>query len=171
MITQRTGWEGKHVVLKDWELRVQPIDKVPDIVTENSPAPVSPRKILQGSWPNEGRDFVSYTIRPAGGKEVHGTLWELTKEERELVRNWELIDFGWYKDAKVKVILDDGTELEVQTEVLGDGQEIDEGRVIDGRDYPNFLNPIEDFRRSTVESYNAYSRAKEGSVTSQESKA
>ncbi len=168
MITKNRALSGTPAVLKDWELCVQRIDQVPDVVVPDSPAPVSPRQILKGSWPNEGRDFVSYTIRPAEGKEVHGTLWELTEEERELVRNWELIDFGWYKDAVVKVEVD-GQVVEVQTEVLRDGQEVD--KVVDGKEYPTFLNEIEDFRRSTEESYNAYFRAKaEGSVPTTESR-
>lgn len=167
-ITKSKGLSGVPAVLKDWELCIQGIDKVPDIVAPNSPAPVSPRHILKGSWPNEGRDFASYTIRPAKGKEVRGTLWTLSDEERALVKNWELIDFGWYQDATVPVEVD-GQIVEVETEVLGDGQELN--KVVDGKEYPIFLNEVEDFRRSTEESYNAYFRAMpEGSISAAESK-
>lgn len=140
-ITGNVNLVGKPAVLSDWEIGVQRLSQIPDTASPKAPVPISPRTEIVENW---GEDFETYVIRPAQGKEVHGTLWELTPQERELVRDWEMVDFGWYKDAIVKVETTDGL-LDVQTEVLGDGQEID--RVVEGKDYPPFLNDLGDFAR------------------------
>lgn len=143
-VTGNKNLKGQEVNLKGWELCVQRIGQVPDFIAKNSPVLVSPRDLLKENWPDS---FESYIIRPSmdSHSEVVGTLWELTPLERELVRDWELIDFGWYKDQLVTVETQDGKYLEVQTEVLREGQEID--RVIDGKNYETYLNDIKDFRR------------------------
>lgn len=105
--------------------------------------PVSPKKILKDSWPDS---FETYIIKQGNEKdEVAGTVWELTPQERELVRDWELIDFGWYKDLKGKAITLDGREINVQAEGLRENQNID--REVDSRNYTPFLNRLEDFQR------------------------
>lgn len=127
-ITGNANLVGKPAVLRGYELCVQRLDQVPDI----------PRRILDASWSPK---FTSYTIRTgAPDDEVYGTLWELTPLERELVRNWELIDLGWYRDMQVKITTEDGQEIEARTEGLREGLEID--REVDGREYKSFLNRL-----------------------------
>lgn len=141
-ITGNPDLVGRSAVLKGFRLCVQRLDQVPDTVSPTSPAPVSPRKILQNNWPET---FESYTIKPDKKSEVHGVIYELTALERELVRDWELIDFGWYKDTKGKAVTKDGREVEVVTEALGDGQEVD--REVNIENYNPWLNSPEDFER------------------------
>lgn len=84
-ITGNENLVGRPGMLRRFVLCVQRLDQVP----------ASPRAILEESWPSS---FESYIIRP--GKEndwVTGTIWELTPLERDLVANWELIEFGWYQ--------------------------------------------------------------------------
>lgn len=151
-ITGNKNLVGQPGILEGFKLCVQKINQVPDSVFPNSPAAVSPKQILKESW---GDDFETYIIKP--GKEtdeVKGTVWELTPLERELVRDWELVDFGWYKDLKGEAVTADGKIVDVQTEGLREGQEID--REIDGKNYPPFLNRLEDFQRVAEKSRKEY---------------
>lgn len=132
-ITGNKNLAGQHGVLKRFKLCIQKMNQVPD----------SPKKILEESWSDS---FETYIIKP-GEKmdEVAGTIWELTPLERELVRDWELVDFGWYKDIKGRAVTKDGQEVDIQTEGFREGQEVD--REVNGKDYPPFLNRVEDFQR------------------------
>lgn len=82
---------GRPGILKDYTLCVQKLNQIPDIVFETAPAPISPRALLKESWPDT---FESYIIKPDPNSEVVGTIWELTPLQRELVREWEMVDFG-----------------------------------------------------------------------------
>jgi len=146
-ITGNPNLKGKPGVLKGFKLCVQRLDQIPDTVAEAVPVQVSPRKILSNNWP---KTFTSYIIKEDSQSKVHGIVWELTLQERELVRDWELIDFGWYKDIETKVTTEDGLEVSVQTEGLRDGQPID--REVNGKDYETFLNPPEDFEKVATKS-------------------
>lgn len=142
-ITGNKELVGQPGVLKGFKLCIQRMNQVPDSVFSNSPVPVSPKKILKESWTDS---FETYIIkRGKEADEVFGTVWELTPQERELVRDWELVDFGWYKDMKGKAVTVDGKIVDVQTEGLREGQEID--REIDGKKYESFLNRLGEFQR------------------------
>jgi len=168
-ITGNANLEGKSAVLKDFQLCIQRLDQVPDIVTESSPAPISPRKILENNW---GKDFKSYIIKPSTGKEVHGMLWELSALERELVREWELVEYGWYVDIKSEVTIEGSTVLDIETEGLRKGQEVDSE--INEKDYETWLNNPETFKRVAEKSRSNYFEreglSSEGNLASGESK-
>lgn len=140
-ITGNPNLTGRQAVLKGYTLCVQRLDQIPDSAREN----------VTANWP---QSFTSYTIKEDPEGEVHGTLWELTPQDRELVRDWELIDLGWYKDLKVKVTTEDGQEIEVQTEGIGDRQEYDRG--VDGTNYETWLNLPEEFERIATKSRGEY---------------
>ena len=142
-ITGNKKLVGQPGVLKGYKLCVQKMNQVPDSVFPNSPVPVSPKQILKESW---GDDFETYIIKPGRETdEVSGMIWTLTPLERELVRDWELVDFGWYKDIKGKAVTKDGQEVDIQTEGFREGQEVD--REVYGTNYPSFLNKLGDFQR------------------------
>lgn len=129
-ITGNENLVGQPGILRGFKLCIQKMSQVPDSVFPNSPIAVSPKQILRESWPDS---FETYIIKPGEETdEVAGTVWELTPLERELVRDWELVDFGWYKDIKGKALTTDGKEVD---------------REINGKDYEPFLNRVEDFRR------------------------
>lgn len=131
---------GKPATLEGYSLYVQKLDQVPDVLSPTAPYKITPRQILRGGW---GGVFESYVIKPDAEGQVTGTLWELTPLERERVRDWELLDFGWYHDVEGRVKLGDGTEIDVFTEALDDSQEID--REVDGKNYETWLLPPEKF--------------------------
>lgn len=141
-ITGNRNLKGQPGILKGYALCVQKLSQVPDSVSPTAPVPVSPKKILKESW---GDNFETYIIKPDKNGEVAGTIWELSRQERELVRDWELIDFGWCKDMEGKAVTKDGKEVDAQTEGFREGQEV--AREADGKNYKPFLNRLEDFQR------------------------
>lgn len=122
--------------IKDVELCIQRHDQITDTVVSTAPAPLSPRQIMVGAW-GEQSNFETYAIRPKDGSTVNATLFELTQLQRDLVAEWELIEFGWYNHMSVSVTLEDGTELQAVTEGFISGQDID--RVVDGNEYETYL--------------------------------
>ncbi len=149
-ITGNENLVGRPGVLIGYKLCVQRLDQIPD------PART---KIRASGWLDT---FESYTIREALEGEVHGIIWELTPQERELVRDWELIDFGWQRDIYTVAFTEDGQALDIQTEGLRKGQEID--REVDGENYETWLEPPEDFERIAIKAREEYfARQKEGS--------
>lgn len=131
-ITGKDTFVGKPAVLHKWQLCLQKLSQVPMTVVPFYPKPGSLRDILGKKW---GNNFETYVIKPGEGSVV-GTLWELTVEDRELVKNWERVG-PWYGEAQVKVDVEQGGEADAVTECLGDGQTYD--RVVNGIAYKPFL--------------------------------
>ena len=130
-ITRNPNLVGHSIPIRGFKLCVQKLDQVPDTVPPDSPAPKSARQILKDAgWP---QTFQTYIIKPDKDGQVFGMLWELTPLERELVREWELVDYGWYKDMNVRIDIgkdgvfevDDNGRFPIQTEGLREVQEID----------------------------------------------
>lgn len=151
-ITGNPNLKGTPAVLEGYGLYVQRLEQVPDTVSPGSPINLSPREILKRAGWNEG--FTTYMIKPRVGGRVTGTLWELSREERELVRDWEMVELGWYKDLRVKVKTLDGREVEVETEGWREGQEVD--HEVNDENHPSYLNNPEDFRRIAKKSRKEY---------------
>lgn len=149
-ITGNKNLVGKPGILKGYKLCVQRLDQIPDTVAPTAPAPYSARaNVISGGWPET---FESYIIKKDAQGKVHGTIWELAPQDRELVRDWELIDFGWYKDITAETT--DGKKVTVETEGLREGQKID--REVDGKNYETWLQPPKDFERIATKSRQEY---------------
>lgn len=102
--------KGKPAYLKDYELVVQKPDQISQKI----------RKMIGNHRsPEEVNTFETYAIRPKKGKTVHGTLWYITREERELVDNWELNDGFWYTKKNVVVMVGD-QNIVASTEIIDD---------------------------------------------------
>lgn len=136
-ITGNASLVGRLATFKDVELCVQRFDQIPDVVAPTAPVPLSPKAIMVDAWGEEA-DFETYVIRPVKGGQVAGRVYELTEQERALIAEWEMIEFGWYKELDMTAVLEDGTEITVNTEGLSDDASVD--RVVDGMDYPTYLN-------------------------------
>lgn len=138
-ITGKSDFKGRPATLKGWIIGVQKLDQVPEVIVPTAAGPRPLRKHLQIEW---GDKFETYAITPGEGK-VRGTLWEMDQEERELVRNWERVGY-WYKEVQVKVLTNDGQEVEAVTECLGDNQSFT--RKVNGLNYDPFLFPKDVFK-------------------------
>jgi hypothetical protein len=129
---------GQPATLQDYKLAVQRLDQVPDSISDKAPIQISPRTILERNW--KLGEFASYCVIPSRASQVSGVIWSLTPEQRERIRDWELADFGWFKDCVGIAITNEGKRLTVVTEKLGEGQDFD--RIVDGLDYETWLaNP------------------------------
>lgn len=125
---------GDKAVLKDFGLAIQKLDQIPATAPEGSDLMISPRDVIEEKW---GTNFKTYTIFPKTGSYVLGTIWELTAEERERVRDWELVG-DWYKDDSGIAQTNYGN-LPVVTESIGDGQAYESE--VNGLEYETWLAP------------------------------
>jgi hypothetical protein len=127
------------VALMDVELCIQRIDQTPNRPAAGSPVQLSIREILESddSWGKDS-DFKTYTIRRKQGGVVLGSLFSLTEQQRKLIAEWEMIEYGWFEAMKVRVELPDASRAVAETEGLRHGQAID--RVIKGLHYPRYIN-------------------------------
>lgn len=132
--------KGTPATLGGYKLAVQRLDQVPDLVLQDAPVPISPRGVLHANW---GDDFASYVIVPHPEGRVAGMVWELTPEQRERIRDWELVDFGWQQSCEAQVQDREGRRITVVTERLGANEDID--REVDGMHYETWLADPEKF--------------------------
>jgi hypothetical protein len=98
--------------LQGYELCIQTAKDITDQVLATCPFPVSPREIL---IKKRGTEFELYTIRPNPKKNLRGTVWYVSQEEYEYLRNYELIDCGMAEDIVAKAITDNGDVITVST--------------------------------------------------------
>ncbi len=92
----RDNIRGESGKLLGYELGTLKAKRFCDDIPENSPVDISARAILLNSW---GPDFDMYVSRPNPNGVIYGTIWDITPEELELVREWELVDYGAQEDA------------------------------------------------------------------------
>jgi hypothetical protein len=134
--------------LLGYRLRIQHLHQVP----------LGARAILEKSW---GAGFRTYTIERAPDSEasfVSGMIYLLTEDERALVRAWELIPEGWFKEVWGRAIKD-GERIVVETEGLRDGQTVSHDTVDNGLP-PALLQPVEDYVRVAVAARREFEEAK-----------
>ncbi|GEM_PF-1822960 len=108
--------------LNGWSLAIQNLAHLPDVPMKHDEVEINPRTLMRQEW---GDHFRSYTIVRNGAGTVYGTVWSyLTPQERELLREWELIPWGWFKDMPEVSVRTVGLTT-CCTESIGDGQDYD----------------------------------------------
>ncbi len=115
--------KGIRAKLDNYELCVQKWKEIPS----------SAKRILRENWDSK---FLSYFIRPEKGKTIFGKVWYLTKQEKKLVENWELIGL-WYHSIKVRVRDYRGHVIKAESYMIDDKNI---KHVVKGRNYRLFLN-------------------------------
>lgn len=126
---------GRPGRLIGYEVCIQRGDQFRTDIPPTSPYPVSPRDLIVKSW---GPDFEMYVSRPNPVGIAYGTIWELTPEDLELVREWEIVDYGAQEDAWGIAIDDDGNLHIVVTQSFM-RPPIDIDRVVTGPDYEPYI--------------------------------
>jgi hypothetical protein len=99
-------------VLQDFELCVQKVKQVSDILPKNSPINISPRKLLLKTYKP---DYELYCIRSCAKATVLGKIWYISQEEYAYWREYELIEYGLSEDIVAKVITENGDIVTVMT--------------------------------------------------------
>lgn len=137
-IIGRNEIEGFWGKLIGYEVCVQRADQFRVDVPDTNPINKSPKDIIIGSW---GPKFEMFVSRPNPSGEAYGTIWYISPEELELVREWELVDYGAQEDAYGIAEDSDGNKFEVITQSFLKFAEID--RVITGENYEAYIWPKE----------------------------
>jgi hypothetical protein len=131
----RENINGEHGRLIGYELTIQKADQFRTKMPATSPNPkMSARDIIMKAW---GAKFEMFTSRPNPTGIIYGTIWDITPEELELVKNWEMVDFGCQEEARGIALTDTGELVEVIIQSFLKPAEID--RVIKGDDYEPYI--------------------------------
>jgi len=135
----RTNLSGANGIILNYELVIQNLEHIPDKVLSTAPVARSPREIMRAAL---GGNAKLYIIRPKSGAITYGTIWQITQEEYEMVRDWELLDFGMQEDMQVMAQKETDEEIIAQTHGSNDPN-LSMSIAIDGRNYDDYVVPKE----------------------------
>ncbi len=153
--------EGTPGVLIGYDVCIQRTDQFRTEIPPTTPFQASPRDLIMRSW---GPDFEMYVSKPNPNGRAYGTIWRITPEELELVREWELVDYGAQEDAWGIAIDETKVEYKVITQSFM-RPPIDIDRVVEGKDYPAYIWPKDLMLKRADELREQYLRLKaEGKV-------
>lgn len=139
-LPKNTGVFGGSPRLSGWSLAIQNLEHLPNVDTVHDGVKINPQARMRKVW---GEDFRSYTIVPNPTGSVPGVIWnDLTQEERQLIQEWELIPWGWFKDVPSVSVRAIGLYT-CCTEAIGDGQGYDQETGFIERVRPLLLIPEE----------------------------
>lgn len=143
-IIGRDNLSGIRGIIFNYELVIQNIEHIPDKILSTAPVAHSPRGIMKRSLGDKAK---LYIIRPRHGAITYGTIWQITPEEYEMVRNWELLDFGMQEDMQVVAQTETGKKIMVQTHGSNDPC-LQMSKVIEGEGYQDYIVPKEKIFRT-----------------------
>ncbi len=131
----RDDIEGRPGKLLGYEVCIQKTSQFRTEIPPKTPLKKSPRDLIIASW---GPDFEMYVSRPNPNAVAHGTIWKITLEELELVREWEIVDYGAQEDGCGTAVNEKGESFKVITQsFMKEPYEID--RVVVGSDYEPYI--------------------------------
>ncbi len=146
------GVPGK---LLGYELCIQDINQIRDEIIH--PFDRSPRAIIKAGF---GENFKLYTSRQKVGAVTYGTIWDLTEEEFEKVKNWELVDFGMQEDVKALATDSNGNPVQVITQaLLKDPKEVES--IVNEENYDPYIAPKEQMLKVADEVLESFIKRKQ----------
>lgn len=131
----RHDLKGEPGRLIGYQLCVQSLNQIRDIVPPTSPLKVSAREILQRIF---GDKFDLFIAVPKPDEVVYGTIWDLTLDEIDLVKNWELVDMGMQEEVKAIAMNSNGDLIQVETQAVVDPP-AEFHTVIEDDAYPRYI--------------------------------
>lgn len=140
----RDHLEGVKATLPGYELVIQDLEHISDKVLPTAPVPRSPREIMGTAL---GKKAKLYIIRPNPKSFTHGTIWQITDEEYEMVRDWELLDFGMQEDLKAEAQTEFGKKIQVQTHGSSN-PELPMDTAVEGATYQDYIVPKEEILKT-----------------------
>lgn len=152
----RKGLIGEPGKLIGYDVCIQRADQFRTEIPENTPFKASPKDLIIKSW---GQDFEMFVSKPNPDGVAYGTIWQLTLEELEFVREWEMVDYGAQEDAWGTAINEKGESFQVITQsFMKPPIEID--RVVTGEDYEPYIWPKKAMLRHADRILEQYKRLK-----------
>ena len=135
----RQSIKGEPGRLLDFEFGIVGLDNFRNEIPKTSPIKLTPRQLVQNGF---GDDFRMFVSRPKKGAVTYGTIWTITTFELDLVREWEMVEYGAQEDAKGIAVNEKGEQIEVITQsFLREPSIIDE--IITGSNYEDYIAPKE----------------------------
>jgi hypothetical protein len=131
----KKGIKGEPGRLIGYEICIQKTHQFRTEIPITTPWNKSPKELIMKTW---GKDFEMYVSRPNPLGIAYGTIWDLTLAELEIVREWEMVEYGAQEDAWGIAIADDGTLYETITQSFM-RPPIDIDRVVTGKDYDPYI--------------------------------
>ena len=130
---------GEPAKLPGYDVCIQKADQFRTKIPKNSPVPkYSPRDLIMKGW---GPKFEMYVSRPNSKGIAYGTIWYITSFELELVREWEIVDYGCQEDAYGIAITKKGEKIPVITQSFLRPKTTPIDRVVKGDNYEPYIWP------------------------------
>jgi hypothetical protein len=133
--------DAKPATLHGYNLGIQGINDIPDVKVVG--LKMTARELVKDAW---GKDYQTYSAYKGGG-EIRGIVWTINKEDLDLLRNWELVDYKWYSIVDGMVTFSDGKKEKVLTFAVKN-QPIQKN--INGMNYDPFFNKGQKFKETVV---------------------
>lgn len=127
---------GETAKLPGYEVCTQLAKHFNTEIPQDSPIDRSAYHILVGSW---GEEFEMYASIPKEDAIAYGTIWYITPLELELVREWEMVDYGAQEDAYGIAITKSGDKIPVITQSFIK-QSYTIHKTIEGPDYAAYVH-------------------------------
>lgn len=159
----REDLEGEPGRLIGYQLCVQSLDQIRDIIPPTSPIKDSPRTVIRRNF---GDKFDLFIIIAKPDAVAHGTIWELTPEEIDLVKNWEMVDCGMQEEVQAMAMNSNGELIQVETQAVVDPP-ADYYVVVEGNDYPRYVADKEKMLKTADEARQNYQKVLKGKNASQ----
>lgn len=131
----REDLRGEPGKLIGYQLCIQSLDQIRDIILPTSPLKESPRQIVRGGF---GDKFDLFIAVPKPDAITYGTIWDLTPDEIDLVKNWELVDFGMQEEVQAMAMNSKGELIQVETQAVIDPP-AEYYTIIEDNDYPRYI--------------------------------
>ncbi|MBI4276645.1 gamma-glutamylcyclotransferase [Candidatus Uhrbacteria bacterium] len=144
----RAPIHGEYGTLFGFELCVLRGRQFRDIVPKASPLTMSPRAIIVGTW---GPDFLMYVSRPNPTGSIAGMIWDMTPEEFQFVREWEMVEYGAQEDAQGIAMTAGGAIVNVITQSFLTPPIPEIERVIGEDDYEPYIAPKDEMLKRADE--------------------
>ncbi|OGK43666.1 hypothetical protein A2957_02860 [Candidatus Roizmanbacteria bacterium RIFCSPLOWO2_01_FULL_38_11] len=133
----RSDLVGEPGRLIGFDVCIQKSREMREEIPETSPLKIPPKDLIIQNW---GPDFDMFVSRPNPNGIAYGTIWDLTQDEIDLVKEWEAVDYGVQDEVWAIAIDSKGHFVQVETQtLLKPTDKID--RIITGEDYDPYIAP------------------------------
>lgn len=131
----REDLRGEQGKLIGYQLCIQSLDQIRNIILPTSPLKESPQQIIRKGF---GDKFDLFIAVPKTDAVAYGTIWDLTPDEIDLVKNWELVDFGMQEEVQAMAMNSNGELIQVETQAVVDPP-AEYYAIIEDNDYPRYI--------------------------------
>ena len=140
-------FKGVPATIRGYSLCIQRLDQTPDTIFVNEHGSFSVQSLLRRNWDDS---FRNYIIKADPEGSVAGIIWELDYLDFEIIKYWEIVDYGWYEECDVVAHTDDGQQISVRSVRLRKGHQIDS--IVDSISYDPWLQSQEQYKIAATKS-------------------